>query len=295
MHKTLFLISFLLTFNSIAQEIKQTPYPMEKGSLLWEITGNDLSQSSYLFGTMHLIEKEYFLFPKKLKKTLLKSDVLVMELAGLTDQTKAMQYIMLKGDKTFFDFFNQSETDSIYVWAQEKMGMDSTMFKMAFNKFKPFVVTQAAMQMSFAGKTESYEQTFEKIAKEEEIELKGLETIEFQISLFDDLTDEQQAEMIMESIRTPDEATQFMKRMMQLYANQYVDALYQLMEEEGGVISEEQASFLDERNANWIPLIEDIIKTQRAFIAVGAGHLGGPKGVIRLLEARGYELKPVKL
>ncbi|NVK65079.1 MAG: TraB/GumN family protein, partial [Flavobacteriales bacterium] len=29
--------------------------------------------------------------------------------------------------------------------------------------------------------------------------------------------------------------------------------------------------------------------------AVGAGHLGGPEGVIRLLEAKGYTLTPVKL
>jgi len=38
-----------------------------------------------------------------------------------------------------------------------------------------------------------------------------------------------------------------------------------------------------------------MIANKRCFIAVGAGHLGGPNGVIRLLEKEGYTLTPVEL
>ena len=41
-----------------------SPYPLSKSSLLWKIEGNNIPEGSYLFGTMHLIEKEYFIFPK---------------------------------------------------------------------------------------------------------------------------------------------------------------------------------------------------------------------------------------
>lgn len=293
MHRILVLGSFLLASLSFGQE--QTPYPMKKSALLWEISGNGLKEASFLFGTAHLIEKDYFIFPKKLEKVFSKADVLVMELAGISDQSEVMELLMLEKGTSFFDFFQPTQLDSIYVWAEDKMGMDSMQFKMGFARFKPFVVSQIATQMAMGDDTESYERTFEQMALTEEKEIIGLETAAFQMRLFDGLTDEQQAEMLMKSIRDPEEQIAQTKQMMEIYSGQNVDSLYLFIENEGDTFSDEQAVFLDQRNANWIPLIEDIIKTQRAFIAVGAGHLGGPKGVIRLLESRGYQLKPIKL
>lgn len=85
------------------------------------------------------------------------------------------------------------------------------------------------------------------------------------------------------------------ERMIKLYTTQNVDSLFLMIQDEGGVLADEQNSFLDQRNENWIPKIEEIITSKSAFIAVGAGHLGGPNGVIRLLEKKGYTLTPVKL
>jgi uncharacterized protein YbaP (TraB family) len=44
------------------------------------------------------------------------------------------------------------------------------------------------------------------------------------------------------------------------------------------------------RNAKWIPDLEQLFDTGGAFVAVGAGHLRGPRGVVELLRARGYTL-----
>ncbi len=157
------------------------------------------------------------------------------------------------------------------------------------------MVVQMAAQLQFIGKTESYEMTFEKLARENSIDIKGLETIEEQMSLFDNLTKDQQAQMVMEGIRNSERTLQLTKTMQQVYTRQHVDSLYLIIAEEGGTISEEQGEFIDKRNEKWIPKIEAMISEKKTFIAVGAGHLGGPKGVIRLLEKRGYALTPVEL
>lgn len=288
--KQLLLILFLplLVFGQDAR-----PYPMDTKALLWEIKGKG-AKKSYLYGTMHLIEKEYFHFPPKLEKYLTKSDALVMELRGIPNQMEILDMIMLK-EGSFFDFFNEAQEDSIFVWAEEQMNIKEEAFRAAFGKFKPFAVVQMATQMHFMGKTESYEMTFEKIAKEEEIEIRGLETLDQQMALFDNLTNEQQTEMVMSSIRDPEADLEMTKEMMKLYSRQNLDSLYMMVEDEGGVLAEESKAFLDERNQNWIPQIEMIIEEKSAFIAVGAGHLGGPNGVIRLLEKQGYTLKPIEL
>lgn len=286
---TLFILA---TYYVTSQEVRE--YPMEESSLLWEISGPNMSSKSYLFGTMHIIEKDFFLFPKKLKKIVSKSDLLVMELEGLPSQTEAMSMVMLK-EGSFFDYFTPEQTDSILVWAKEKFSMEEPAFRAGFSKMKPFVIVQMATQMQFMGKTESYELTLDEIATTNEIKIKGLETVAQQMSFFDDLTDEQQAEMVMSGIRDGEEAVNMIREMQTLYVEQNVDHLFQMVQEEGGVLADEQAKFLDDRNKNWIPQIVDLIKDTNTFIAVGAGHLGGPNGVIRLLEKEGYTLKPVKL
>lgn len=289
---SLTLISLFVGLTSFLYKTAETE-PIQS-SLLWKIEGNGLKNPSYLFGTMHIIEKDYFYFPASLEKLVKKSSVLVMEIAGIPNQMEAMQYLILK-EGTFFDYFTPAQKDTILTWAQDKMKMDEKTFTTSFSKFKPFVVVQAATQMQFMGKTESYEMTLQKIAAEKKINMEGLETIADQMKIFDDLTKEQQAEMVMAGIRDEDKSASQMKLMQQIYVRQNIDSLYNMIHSEGGVLADEQNAFLDQRNKNWIPKIKNYAAKGKAFIAVGAGHLGGENGVIRLLENEGYKVTPVKM
>ena len=271
-----------------------TEFPMKESSLLWKIEGPGIPKGSYLFGTMHMIEKEYFVFPDKLEKIVKKSEQLVMELPGLPNQKEAMKYVLLE-EGTFFDYFTLEQIDTILVWAKQELKMDEKAFRATMSKMKPFVVVQMATQIHFMGKTESYEMTLEEIAKTNKLSIKGLETIEQQMGFFDGLTKAQQSEMVMEGIRDTEKSIATLKEMEVLYQGQNVDSLYLMIQNEGGVIAEESNDFLDNRNASWVPQIKEMIASKRCFIAVGAGHLGGPNGVIRLLQKEGYILSPVEL
>ena len=290
-----FILLFFIGFTKLFYaQANVTEFPMEESSLLWKISGKNVKGDAYLFGTMHLIEKDYFIFPKKLQKVVKKSDALVMELEGLPNQAEAVGYVMLK-EGSFFDYFSPEQTDTILRWAKAKFGMEEATFRSSFSNMKPFAVTQLAIQLHFIGKTESYELSFEELAKSAGIEIIGLETIAEQMSLFDNLTPQQQTEMVMESIRTGEKSIELVKELQVVYHSQQIDEMYLLVLDEDGVIQDEQANFLDNRNKKWIPKIEQIIGEKNTFIAVGAGHLGGPNGVIRLLEKEGYTLTPIKL
>jgi uncharacterized protein YbaP (TraB family) len=284
----------VISFQSAAQEKKTSEFPMSESSLLWEIKGPEVKHGSYLFGTMHLIEKEYFLFPKSLEKRVQKAEVLVMELPGMPSQFDALKLLKLK-EGSFFDFFTTEQSDSIFVWAKEALKLSEEAFRKTISPMKPFVAIQLATQMQFIGKTASYELKFEEIAMESKVEIKGLETLEEQLSFFDNLTKEQQAEMVMEGIREMQKSIEFSKKVQQVYARQNVDSLYNMLHENGGIITSEEKLFIDDRNKKWIPQIRESLASKRTFIAVGAGHLGGPNGLIRLLEKEGYTLSPVEL
>lgn len=291
---SLITLFFIGIFVAHSQEVKTTEFPMKESSLLWKIEGQGIDKPSYLFGTMHLIEKEYFLFPDKLEKIIKKSDQVVMEIAGEPSQAEALKMVMLK-EGSFFDYFNKEQTDSILNWAKKELNMDETAFRATMNKMKPFVVVQMATLMQFMGKTESYEKTIENIANESKIEIKGFETAQEQMAIFDNMTKEQQTEMVMEGIRDTGKSLEVVKSMEKMYVRQNVDSLYLMVQEDGGILSQEQAILLDNRNENWIPKIVEMVADKKTFIAVGAAHLGGPNGVIRLLQEKGYILTPVEL
>ena len=52
---------------------------------------------------------------------------------------------------------------------------------------------------------------------------------------------------------------------------------------------------LDSRNRNWVEIISMNTASIPMFIAVGAGHLGGPNGLIALLRKAGYTLTPIHI
>lgn len=269
-----------------------SPFPFTTSSLLWKIE-SPTSETSYLFGTMHIIEKEYFIFPKSLEKLVSKSDKVIMELPGIPSPKEALPLITLK-QGSFFDFFSKEQTDSILQWANSELKMNEQLFRSVFYKMKPFVVVQTAVQLQFQGKTESYEKSFYTLSNDKKIETIGLETVQQQMNFFDELTKEEQAELVMESIRSPKKSIDLINRMQKVYTRQNVDSLFLLFQEEGGALSKKQNQFLDDRNKNWIPKIKTNISTKNCFIAVGAGHLGGTNGLIRLLQKEGYTLTPIQ-
>jgi uncharacterized protein YbaP (TraB family) len=101
--------------------------------------------------------------------------------------------------------------------------------------------------------------------------------------------------MVMESIRNPEKIMQETREMEQLYVDQNIDSMYLMILAHESVIVDEKTAFLDDRNTQWVPLIKHHIKNHPTFIAVGAGHLGGPNGVVRLLQREGYTVTPIRI
>jgi hypothetical protein len=269
-------------------------YPLKKSSLLWKIEGPELLAPSYIFGTMHMIESEYFFFPEKLEKLMLNTEELVMEIDGLPSREESMDLLKLK-EGSFFDYFTKEQSDSLFQWASANLKMKETLFRKTMDSMKPFVFVQLATQWKFIGNMESYERTFESLASTNNIPVSGLETAADQMAIFDHLTKEQQTEMVMESIRNPEKIMEQTREMEQLYVDQNIDSMYMMIMKHESVIVDEKTAFLDDRNTRWIPIIINRIKSHPTFIAVGAGHLGGPSGVVRLLQREGYTLTPIRI
>ena len=57
---------------------------------------------------------------------------------------------------------------------------------------------------------------------------------------------------------------------------------------------EERAYLIDNRNRAWIEKIPTIMQAKSTLFTVGAGHLVGDNGLLKLLQDKGYAVEAVK-
>jgi len=173
---------------------------------------------------------------------------------------------------------------------------------MLFERVKPlflsvfasedFSMSDMDMSMAMSG-SKSYEMEFLAIAEEKSMSVGGLETMEFQISMFDSIPYDMQAEMLVESIQAEEEGGEQMDQLIAMYKSQDVEGLFAALGENDEAVMEYEDMIVSGRNKNWIPVMEEMMSVEPVFFAVGAGHLGGENGVVRLLRNAGYTVKPI--
>jgi uncharacterized protein YbaP (TraB family) len=264
---------------------------IEKKSLLWEVKNKEGKTCSYLFGTIHAIEERKFYFPKKLEKIASKCDAICLEISDLTANAPSMDKLIMT-DKSLGEIFTKSQLDSVYQWAEKYLLMKPKQFDENFGQVKPFLLLQFILKSSLPESTKSYELVFEEQAKKNKQKVLGLETVDFQLNLFDKMPISEQVKMVMETLKEEENAKKKFEEMQQIYLEQDLDRLYRLTKDESTSFNR---SFLEDRNIDWIPKIENISKDKVVFIAVGAAHLAGSEGVIELLMKKGFQVLPIKL
>ncbi|MBL4623938.1 MAG: TraB/GumN family protein [Flavobacteriales bacterium] len=273
---------------------KKQEVASEKDSLFWEISGKGLEQSSYLYGTIHMINKKDFFLPEIVEEKFKACQVLALEID--LDLTMAQKIDMavktlLPDNKTVADFMDSTAFQELRRYMIDDVGIkDKKADK--YMHLKPFFLSSVILTEQL-GDIKSYDEEFMDMAKKNKMEMMGLESIDYQFNLIDNVSIEDQIKLLLDGIKEEDGQNQF-DQMVEMYKNQQLNDLYELTISESGDIENFKTDFLDTRNSNWIPIIEESIKEKSVFIAVGAGHLAGTIGVIALLEAQGYSVKPLR-
>ena len=287
--KKLLKLSLILGFVVMSLNPVQAQVPQEK-ALLWEISGNDLKKPSYLFGTIHMMCTEDFEMPESVKDAVSKSDKLALEL-DMDDpeiMAKMQQSSVNPGMQNIAKNLSEKEVKLLDDYFTSNYGQGIAQIGI----LKPFVLSSMVIMKAAACNLVQYEMEFVKLAQQQEKELIGLETVEFQMSLFDDLDYQMQIDALVESIEDEEETKKLLHLMLEAYQSKDIVELYQQMEEYEDIEGFNE-KILDARNINWIPKIEENSKSASVFYGVGAGHLAGEKGVIALLREKGYSVKPI--
>ena len=275
----------------------QTKKPLAKknndtNTLLWQVSGKDLKNPSYLFGTFHLLCKDDIKFSEQLKSSLQSTDEVYMEMDMDDPSTmlSGLLYMNMKDGKKLKDLYTTDEYKKVESYFSDSLGMPMMMFQ----SIKPyFLIAMLYPKMMDCKTASGVEEELMSLAKENKKEIKGLETMQFQASVFDSIPYQWQAKELLKNIDSFSFYKKEFDTMVLEYKNQQLSVMEKLLAKSEFGSDKYEDILLTNRNINWVGQLKSIMKKESVFVAVGAGHLVGEKGLLNLLRKEGYTVEPL--
>lgn len=269
-----------------------------KQSLFWEVTGNGLEKSSYLYGTMHVGDDRVYQFGDPVKNSFKNADFVALELnMDSIDQAALISGLLMEGDYTVKSLLGEEKYAFVDRFFTDSLGSSLTMM----NKMQPMYLASMVSARHLQNENDALDLYFHKEAKKNNIPVVGLEQMGEQINAFKSIPYPEQADMLYDAVKNeyePSDTTAGTDIMVSYYVKGDVEGLYEytiqnseFSDSTAAVFNE---AFLVKRNQNMVTRVIPKMKEGSVFMAVGAAHLGGPTGVIELLRKEGYTVKARK-
>jgi uncharacterized protein len=269
--------------------------PLAASSFLWKVTKGQ--GVVYLVGSVHMLTADFYPLAPALETAFKSSDLLVeeadlAEMLAPTAQFSLLARGMLPAGQTL-DKVVSPATLALVKSHSSVLGPLGTLD--AVKQFKPWflAMTLEALEWQKAGFDPSLglDKHFYDRAQVDGKAVQGLETTEFQISLFDSMTPEQQDRFLAETLKDLDKETASVGKLASAWKAGDVAGVERYVLQDMQNDPQVYERLLVGRNRTWLPKIEALFSRPRpTFVVVGAAHLIGPNGLVAMLKAKGYQL-----
>lgn len=261
---------------------------------LWQIEKNGVT--SYLLGTVHLGDQQMAGLPNYVKKAIEKTEKLVVEVDlskvnPLEQQQVMMSYMLLPPGKTL-----QSEISAKNYKALSRYMTQQGLTMELFQPMQPFAVMLQITLMEY--QKAGYQDTFGidkqvmNVAQRLQIPIMQLETLEQQMGMFKGFS-KYNNKMIEDGLKELSDMDKYFNRLIGSWKrgdDAELESYYQETFNGDSYSAITEKVLLTNRNKNWVKQLKSKLTKQPHFIAVGALHLHGPEGLLKLLEKEGYKL-----
>jgi len=287
----LFLLSFVFTIITTSQaQIDKSNY-----ALLWEISGNGLEKSSYLFGTMHVRDKRAAEFPDSVLIALEKVDAYAMEIHPDTMVAFVMELMTnTSKDNVLKDRLSAKAYERLNQAVIKKTGkpIDS------LENQDPSFIEHLLMDFDEPEYTKKNGQIVDLyLYKQAWLMGKPIHGLE-ELKDYDNVADkffqtfEKDGVSGMEPSSDDKKSNQQYETMLNIYQSGDIYAMEKWLSAQPTDADFEEA-MLDTRNYKMVTTIEKLAKQQATFFAVGTAHLPSSKGMLKILEDKGYNVRKV--
>ena len=257
---------------------------------LWELHGKH--NTVYLLGSIHVLRlSDYPLAPAVLEaygsaKSVL-MEVNMEEISSEQVQAEMLASAFLPDGKTLPDILGQQRYERAAVLAHE-VGVELTMF----DQFAPWFAAEAISQLQLAQlgfqPEAGVEMYFLERARGDGKSVAGLETVHDQISIFQNMPPDTQAEYLASSLEQAHDLPKEVDSMVRAWQHGDMQWFENQLQTEFKQDPRLFQSVLGARNRKWVPKIEALLNDDKNYLViVGTGHLVGVGSVIDLLKKDG--------
>jgi len=259
---------------------------------MWRVRGG--GATVYLLGSVHAMRQDSYPLPSLIENAFGSVEKVVFEIDLDELDAAALQMLAagtLEGGRTLEEIVGPE------MWNQLGAEVEKTGLPMAmFRGMKPWMaaLTITALAMTDAGYLPSNGvdvHLFER-AKEAGKERIALETVEFQVGLFADLTPEQSLAFLRYTLADLETVIPELDRLSADWRAGRVTAVEALLSEGFEGFPELYAKMVGDRNRAWMPMIEELLAGDAdVMVVVVALHLVGEDGLVSLLRKKGYTVE----
>jgi len=295
----IFRLGFILSLLALtgASSFAQVQPKQAEKSLLWQISGNGLEKPSYLYGTIHMLCEDDAILSDSLKAAIENTEKVYLEvdMDNLLELLSAMGQMKMKNDTTLADLLSKEDYQKVKAFIESK---NSLLPFSELETFKPLLASSTLLESGLpCGSAIAMEQLIMQEAALKNKKIDGLETMTYQLSIFDSIPYKLQAEQLLKYTTADGDHSEADKEFMEMteaYKEQDLEKLSAFIKKNDDGLGQFEDILLNNRNRNWVQKLKSIMLKNPVTVAVGAGHLPGEKGVINLLRKEGYTVKPVK-
>lgn len=262
---------------------------------LWKIAGP--RGNVYLFGSLHLLPPEVKWRTASVERALRESKVVVFEIdpASAQDQQLMVQLIRKYG------VLAQGQTLAAILPPQLNADLERQASALGLPPanlapMRPWLAAvtlsvQFIVSQGFDPKA-GVDHQLAAWARENGRASASLETADAQLSIFAELTREQEIEFLAASLRQIREAPEMLGRMLAAYRKGDLAGMEKTLNSAMDEVPSVRRRLMHERHERWLPQIQRILAEGGShFVCVGAAHLVGPDSVIAMLRARGVKVE----
>ena len=260
--------------------------------LLWEIHGDDAAPS-HLFGTIHSEDPEVLRLASPVRQAFEEADSVVLEvLLNMEAMIHSSTVMLLTDGRLLSDIIGQSLFEET-ARAIAARGIPEVVLE----RMKPWAAaTTLSVPVPETGMV--LDLMLYQEAQQAGKSLHGLETIREQLDVFDTMPEGDQVALLQDAVDNLDLIDEMNAALLAAWKRRDLAAMMAISDaaiESGDqrIARDFEQRLIIERNHLMADRLEAHLQRGGAFIAVGALHLPGEDGLIRLLEQRGYSLRMI--
>ena len=289
------LLLGLLAWQPAAAEKPLAAPPANTAPFLWEVQSG--ATKHFLLGAVHLLPASAHPLPAALEQAYAETAELVLEtdLAALT--TPDVQGRMLGAARDDRPGGLKSHVGkALYGKLQKraaKLGMPTPVCDGFRAWFCALAIELYPLQQAQFTMEHGIDSYFYGRARDDGRPIAGLESAEFQVSLFTDMPEALSKQLLAATLDERTYSAQTPDELHRIWRTGDAATLDRLMKDLRKSYPELYARLLSERNRSWLPVLASRLKADTPqLVIVGAAHFVGADGLLALLKADGIEAKP---